>query len=307
MQFIHTILLPTRPQPDTVVAIFLLKAFGGGHFEGIRDARIAIRAEYKEIEEGVLAMDVGGGVFDHHGTDFCTTEIVAKYLSIEKDPALAQLLTYARRDDKEGRGIISKDGIDRAFGLSGLIASLNKTTQDAQYIVDSVMPLLDAHYQAANEHHVVLPRDVAEKKKKGHYEEFTVEQGTKRLKVACVLSDKPSMPGYLRSMQGPRADVIVQRCESSNHTCILSKRESAVDFSKVAGMVRMREGELRGVEFSQGDEYVMQTGNIEEITIWYFDPATNSVLNGGPHNKRIEPSVIPWDELKLIVRGGLSL
>ncbi len=36
----HTIVLPVRPQPDTLVAIFLLKEYGEVKFPGIKNAKI---------------------------------------------------------------------------------------------------------------------------------------------------------------------------------------------------------------------------------------------------------------------------
>lgn len=315
MPRISTILLPTRPQPDTIVAIFLLRIFGAERFPGIETATVEVQkgplpdASFEgALARGVLPLDVGGGPLDHHGTDLCASEIVAKYLNIEKDPALHQVLVYARRDDKEGRGIISKDGIDRAFGLSGLIASLNKVHVNAPHVVEStVLPLLTAHYKAALEHHVELPAEVAEKRKRGLYEEFTVNQNGKPVLVSCVVSDKPSMPGYLRSSTGPRADVIVQKLEDTNHMSILSRRERVVDLSRVAGLVRLHEAELRGLPLTDDEKYLMQTGALAELAHWYYDPATNSLLNGGPHNRAVEASRIAWDNMKRLVRAGIEM
>lgn len=315
MQHVTAILLPTRPQPDTIVAIFLLKKFGRATFRGIENAEVKVQATVPAeetfdtlLQKGTLALDMSGGVLDHHGSDACASELVAHYLGIEKDPALAQLLQYAKRDDKEGKGTLSQDAIDRAFGLSGLIASFNKSFPDEpQKVVESILPLLEAHYNAAREHKVEIPRDIAHKKQNGMYEEFVVRQGRKELKVVCVVSDKPSMPGYLRSMRGGRADVVLQKSETTNHMCVLTKQERKIDLSKVAGLVRMREAELLGVSLPEDDVYVTQTGRVEEVGHWYYDPATNSLLNGGVHNKNVQEPVVHWEEMKRIVAVGLEL
>jgi hypothetical protein len=309
---IERIVIPTRPQPDTLVGIFLLKTFGKEEFPGIANAPVEVQSSvtgsFEELlEEGTLPIDVGGGPFDHHNSGSCVSEIISRRYKIANDPALGHMLKYAARDDKEGRGTLSKDSVDRAFGLSGLIASLNKVyPEDPNRIAEIVLPILDAQYRAAREHHVELPRIVAEKKAAGLYAEEVVKQGTKLLKVTFVVSDKPSMPGFLRSSQGPKADVIVQRSEESAHTCVLTRRESAVDLSVVAALIRMREAEMQNIELPEDASYLMQTGSIPEIPFWYFDPATNSLLNGGPHNKAIEPSHIDFEDMKRLVRTGLA-
>ena len=311
-----TIILPTRPQADTIVAIFLLQKFGKEKFPGVEHATVATKDAISPdetfdslVQKNILAIDVGGGPFDHHGKDYCASELVAQYLGVEKNPALTQLLQYTRRDDREGKGTLSKDPIDRAFGLSGLISALRKLhPTEPQKVVEAVLPLLEAQYHSANEHHVELPREVEEKKTRNEYEEMTATttQG-KKLKISCVISDKPAMPTFLRSTRGPRADVVIQKAEKTNHLCILTRQELKLDLSKAAALIRLREAGLRGVELSNDNDYLGKTGRIDEVSYWYYDPATNSLLNGGPHNTSVEESQISWDELKKIVVAGLEL
>lgn len=314
-QPVSRILIPTRPQPDTLVAIFLLKTFGGNTFRGVEEAAVEVKHLLPEgetyesmLEKGVVALDLGGGALDHHDTEHCTSELVAAQLGIEKEPSIQKLLQYARRDDKEGKGTLSTDGIDRAFGLSGLVASLNKLhLGDAQAVVDAVLPLLHAHYVAARQHHVELPEEVARKKSSGEYEERTLNQQGKKLLLAAIVSDKPSMPTFLRSQQGPRADVVLQKTESKNHFCILSKQERKLDLSKIAGLIRLREAQLRNISIPEDETYLEQKGRVAELPLWYFDPATNSILNGGVHSPHVEESLIDWEELKNIVHVGLQM
>jgi 2'-5' RNA ligase len=308
------IVLPTRPQPDTIGAIFLLQKFGGKKLSGIESASIEVRPQLgvgetfeSLLTKNILALDLGGGPLDHHGSDYSTTELVAKYLGVQNDKSLQQILAYANRDDKEGKGTISRDPLDRAFGLSGLISALNKTNpKDAAHVVYSVLPLLDAHWKSAQEHHVELPAEVASKRLTGLYEEFTVEHAGKSVLVSCVVSDKPAMPTYLRSLSGPRADVVVQKSEVTNHLCVLTKQERKVDLSVVAALIRLREGEIIGADLGNDVAYLGQTGRLPEVEHWYYDPATNSLLNGGSHSDTVEPSRIDWDEFKKIVHAGLE-
>jgi hypothetical protein len=297
------------------VAIFLLKQFGEKAFPGISKATIAVRPTLAEnetfeslVQKNIVALDLGGGPLDHHGKGECTTELVAKYLGIASDKALARMIAYAKRDDEEGKGTLSTDPIDRAFGLSGLISSLNKMhPQNPNHIVHAVLPLLEAHYVSAREHHVELPAEVQEKKNTGDYEQRTLSQKNKKLLVAYIISDKPSMPTYLRSQQGPRADVVIIKSEGANRFCILTRQERKIDLSKVAALIRMREAELTHTTLPEDEAYLEQTGRIPEVAHWYFDPMTNSVLNGGVHSQTTPESSIDWEELKKIVYLGLQL
>lgn len=315
MQPVSTIVIPTRPQSDTIVAIFLLTTFGRERFPGVEHATVEIRATLGAGEtfdsllaQGILALDMAEGPLDHHYKNLCTSELTARYLGIEKDPSLAQLLNWARRDDKEGKGTLSRDALDRAFGLAGLISALNKANPtNPQAVVAAVLPLLEAHYISAREHHVELPREVEQKRALGHYEEFNVTQNGKPFKLVCVVSDKPSMPTYLRSVQGGKADAVLQKLEDSNHYCVLTNQKKGVDLSKVAGLIRMREAQLNNILVPEDDRYVTQIGRIDEIPYWYYDPMTNSLLNGGAHNREVPESQIPHEEMKQIVKTGLEL
>ncbi len=310
---IERIFLPTRPQPDTIVSIFLLREYGTQHFPGVDTAHIEIKHSLERgetfeslLNKGILALDVGGGLFDHHGKNKTATELVAEALGIRKNPELIQLIGYAVRDDTQGKGTLSKDPLDRAFGLSGLIASLNKMyTDDPHPIVSYVLPLLKAHHFVACEHAVGLPNDIKRKEKEGTYSEIVLEQAGKKIKISFVISDKPSMPGYLRSQSGRLADVVVQRSENSNHYAILTKQHKGISLSKTMALIRLREAELKGIELDYGQ--IESTRTIDAIPYWYYDPATNSLLNGGPHNRTVEQSHIPWEEMQKIVVAGIKL
>jgi len=308
------IIIPTRPQPDTIVAIFLLKTFGEERFPGISGAEVVVKAMLSPgetfeslIQQGVVPLDIGGGDFDHHEKGKPASQLVAEYLHIEKDPALSKMLAYAKRDDEEGKGTLSADPIDRAFGLSALIASLNKVyPSEPQKVIDPVLPFLAAHYRSSREHRVELPREVEEKKKSGLYEELLVRQAGKILKLVYVVSESPAMSTFLRSWRGPKADVVVQKSESKNHVCIVSKQDRNVDLSKVMGLIRLHEGDLRNLSLSDSETYLCKTGRIEELPHWYFDPATNSILNGGHYNPHVEETLIDWEVMKKIIRVGLE-
>ncbi len=312
---IERILIPTRPQPDTIVAILLLQEYGSVMFPGVTTARVEIKNAVAPedtfeslLEKGTLALDVGGGPFDHHDTGKTASELVAKALGIGSNPELKQLIAYAVRDDTQGKGTLSRDPLDRAFGLSGLIAALNKLyVEEPDRIVSLVVPLLSAHLHMTRQHTVELPKDILRKKEIGEYVEVAEEQGGTRLKIAFVTSEKPAMPGYLRAQSGRNADVVVQKTENGNHYAILSKQQKKVNLSKVMALIRLREAEHLGIDLTVSENELEHIRTIEQIPNWYYDPATNSLLNGGPHNRTIAESKIPWEEMLKIVPLGIRL
>ena len=152
MPEIKAIILPTRPQPDTLVAIFLLKRFGKERFPGIEKAGVEVWTNLPEgksaedLEKDVYVLiDIGGGVFDHHAMRGKTTasQLVAEHFGVAEDPSLAKLLEYTRRDDIFGKGTVSEDPIDRTFGLSAIIYTLSKNLPNSpQKVVDIILPIL---------------------------------------------------------------------------------------------------------------------------------------------------------------------
>jgi hypothetical protein len=189
--------------------------------------------------------------------------------------------------------------------LSGLIASLNKKfTKDAEYIVKTVLPLIDAHYFTANEHYVELPKLVAGLKAANFLTSETLQKPFANCKVAFVTSNNVGLAGYLRSNTGGNYRVIVQR-RSSGHVNILTKQNPTVDLSRTMALIRLHEANLRGVEVDD-EQSLFATGTHALIPNWYFDPATKSLLNGGVSPDSIEPTKIDWVTLKALILNGLQ-
>ena len=128
------IIIPTRPHPDVIVGIFLLIKFGAEKYPGIKDVSVEVwqalpagETNLSLEKKGALLLDIGAGKFDHHNKGENLSYLIAEDLGILKEPSVAKLLAYAERDDKHGLGTVSSDPLDKAFGLSGLVAALNKT------------------------------------------------------------------------------------------------------------------------------------------------------------------------------------
>lgn len=309
------IALPTRSQPDTIVAIFLLKTYGKEVFPGIERSRYKIvsqlekdKTEKEYMQEGCVLVDIGGGIFDHHNKPEKTTasELVAKALGIQNEPAISKLLAYAKRDDFYGKGTQSDDPLDKAFGLSGLIAAMNKThPEDAAIVIETVLPLLFAHHNQEKKRTEELPKEVSLLREQGLLAEMEVVQKKNTLKVCFVESDNVGLPGFLRAVDGGRFDVVVQR-RSTGHVNILTKPLKRPDMRVVVGLIRGQEYVIKFGKQYDSPELFKLSGRNDDLPTWYFDPATNSLQNGGVNPTQTEPTMVPWDILKDLVKKGLE-
>ncbi len=306
------VIIPTRPHPDVIIGLYLLIKFGQEKYPGVENAQIDIWQELPAgdsvltlEEKGILLLDVGAGKFDHHSTGKNLAQLIAEDLDLDNNPALIKMLNYAQRDDKHGLGTISKDPLDKAFGLSGLIASLNKVESNPQRVVETILPLLEAHYIEEKRRTEEMPKEFDQKLREGKAEIFDVKQGKKNLKIVVLESDNLSMSGWLKSTNGLKADVVCQKKESG-FTNILTKPLKNVDLRWLAAYLRKAEAELRDRKLVCSTFDLMVPGKIEEVPEWYYDRATNSILNGGASPKGILPTAISLDIIKDILKEALS-
>jgi hypothetical protein len=309
------IALPTRPQPDTIVAILLLKRLGKDRLKGIEDAMYIHLPRLPEeeteesiIDQGIFLLDVGGGQFDHHNKFVQTTvsHIVAEYLEVGNNPSVSKLLQYAERDDFYGKGTVSTDPLDRAFGLSGLISALNKKYVDnPEMVIDLILPILGAFLDEEEKRTFEMPKELKEKLENGHAREFSVIQKNKKLRCIFIETNNTSMAGFLRSKNGGGFDVVALKL-SSGHINILTRPIQRVDLRSLAVLIRLQEAEARNNMIDGSPQDLSVPGTLKEVTQWYYDPATNSLLNGGPNPQNIEPTAIDPMEFLKILELGLS-
>lgn len=310
---ISKIIIPVRPQPDTIIAIYLLKHFGQAKFPGIRNAKVVIDpnagiiGNEENLKQGNLLVDNGGGAYDHHGAVIptCATYLVAKDFGISGDPALSKLIHYAERDDKFGLGTISKDQLDRTFGLSGIIGTLNKQyPHDPEKVINLITPLIESHHTEEVKKIHELPALY----KKLILEGKTQELSLLGLRIALFESDNISLPGYLRAQIGSNYDIVVQR-RSTGHVNILSrsKKGQKIPLERLIAVIRGAEYYVNtGKEIGKKYSDLIIPARISEVPNWYYDQATNSIQNGGVHTDTTLATEIPWDNFPMILKLAFS-
>ncbi len=309
------ILTPTRPQVDTVLAVYLLRTYGEKEFPGIGAAVCRVSPKLPDGKngaqleaEGVLCIDIGGGKFDHHGRAEKVTacDLIVRYLRVEREPSIQKMLELARRDDFYGKGTVSPDPLDRAFGFPGLLAAMNKEyPDDSERIMRLFSELLSYHHREEIRRTKELPEELAAKSGAGAVTTLSVKQRDKKLKVAVIESDSVSMPGYLRSREGGGFDVVVQ-IRATGHVNILTRQMKRVDLRSLAVLVRTEENTRSEHPSDFPPRLLALAGRLEDIPEWYYDTATNSLQNGGASPQAVAPTRITKASWPKLVEVGLS-
>lgn len=314
-----TIVMFPRIQVDTAVSYFLLKNFGEKKFPGIAQAQVAFWTELPESktaeeleEEGYILLDLGNGRFDHHrlgpeNKKVSTAHLVAQHLEIEDRLDLQRLLEFARRDDLEGKGTLSADPVDRAFGFSALLTNLNKSAEDnPARVLEIVLPLLAGHFVEENRRFEALPAEYEELKRAGKVKEFSAIQLGKQLKVFYLESDNHALPGFLRS-RAVGADLVVQRA-SSGHVNFVTRQAQRLQLKKLARLVKMLEAQKNGVVLRVDSEAELEEpGRTPGLAHWFYDTRANTLQNGGVSPQGIPPTKLTYEEIEQVTKQGLNI
>ena len=87
---------------------------------------------------------------------------------------------------------------------------------------------------------------------------------------------------------------------------ILTKPLKRVDLRHMAAHIRNEELQFREREVKHTMAELMAEGKIHGIPEWYYDGATNSLLNGGVNPNGIEPTIVPFERIIAIAKNVLD-
>jgi hypothetical protein len=73
-----------------------------------------------------------------------------------------------------------------------------------------------------------------------------------------------------------------------------------------AAYLRSEEAKLRKINIKQTVDILTKEGKLSEVPEWYYDKATNSILNGGTNPNGIPATLIPLKEIRRILEDSLS-
>jgi hypothetical protein len=311
---VHTIVLYPRPHADTILSTFLLRRYGGEAFPGVTDAKIEFWTKPTEgktgqelLKEGFLLVDMGGGPLDHHGTKECASQLIANHFGIAALPELQKLLTWVNRDEKEGKGTTSKDAVDRALGLSGLIMSLHRQHLDnPQRVLDAVLPLFEAHVAQEKRRLYDVPNEWAEAQKNGKTHTYTMKHGKRDVKVVRIETTSTDLVGFLRNSRDVNADIVVQLMPSK-HINIISNQKSEIRLEDTARILRIEEARKKKIDTTQfTPEQLGSPGRLPQLPEWFYDTAANTLQNGGVIPDSVAATQLSADEVTSALLVGLN-
>lgn len=301
---IKKILIPNRPHLDPIVAIFLLRQYGQKVFSGLEKAEIifweksqdpTIAELLESKENGVLIVDIGGSLFDHHniidGKKETCSSLVAAYLKIEDKPEINALLNYVREDDLEG--------LHNRYGdLAYLIKCFHKQNVASVKVVELGLRLINYFQTSQIDWHYNVKQEY-EKKIKIH----RVKRFDKKLKIGVVESDNSQIANYGITMDNLSA--VIQK-RSTGHVMILTNKYHRINLKEIVAAIRMRELELRGYSKAIDPAKLQFEGKNSLIPNWFYHKSLNSLLNGSDAMNKAEPTKLSFNEIVSFVWNGLS-
>ncbi len=301
---IKQILIPNKPHLDPIAALFLLKQYGQSVFPGIKDAEVifwehshdpAIEDLIKFKEQGILLVDIGGSMFDHHNnpTDKKETasSLVAARLEIEDKPEINALLNYVREDDLEG--------LHNRYGdLAYLIKCFHKQDVPSRKVVELGLRLLNYFQTSQIDWHFNVKKEFEEKIKI-----YKVKRFDKKLKIGVVESDNSQVANYGLTMEN--LSIVAQK-RSTGHVIILTNKHHRVNLKEIVAAVRARELELNGYAKEIDPAKLQFEGKNQQIPNWFYHKSLNSLLNGSDALNKAEPTKIKFSEIVSFIWNGLS-
>lgn len=135
----NTIITHEYPDLDAMLCCYLLKKYGKEKYPGIESAQIQFYPAGRlpdnklpsELEEdGILAVDIGGGRLDTHPQGNTVEEeklclsaanLVARDLEVHTKESLINLLEFTRLQDSTGQSLKSRNPVDHTVSMPNII------------------------------------------------------------------------------------------------------------------------------------------------------------------------------------------
>lgn len=290
-----------RPDLDAIATIWLLKKFGEEQFPGIAKATIMF-VENGNIPEGenVIAVDVGGGMFDHHPQsehpDDCAITLMAKHLEVHDDPALETILRFVANNDLKGSA--------HPFDLAYIIKLMNSFySNKPERVINWATKALEAKYQ---EQFSFFSEAKEEFEQKAEIDEIKMNngRGERVLKIVIIVSDNENIAKYARSHFGCKAAVVIQK-QTTGNVQIYVNKQYGLRLHDVAQMIRLEEQKIKGlVETTDWKELSSEGNKVKGVKEWYYHKGLEALLNGSLTAK-VPPTSLPLERIRELVKLGI--
>lgn len=302
MMQVNKILIPNNPHLDPVAAIWLLYKYGQEKFPDIQSAEIVYwhqghqptQEDVAGLGENVMLIDLGGGMFDHHGKENNTAtafSLVAEHLGIQENPELSALISYVREDDLEG--------LHNRFGdLAYLLKCMYKNGEPVDKVMQTTFSLLDQFQETQRKWHHDVRAEYEEKCKV-----YKLKRGPKKIKVGIIESDNEQVANF--GITTDSLSVVVQR-RSTGHVMILTNKHHRIELKEIIGAIRMKELEMEGYDKPLDPYKLRYEGNSTLVPNWFFHRSLNAFMNGSAALSKAEPTKVPFNNIIDFVSYGVS-
>jgi len=297
-----------RPHLDEVVALWLLRQFGQEQFPGVDTASVTFDGnggkladgvtEAELLDQGILLLGIGRGTFDEHAASeapekqgHCCATLMARYLEVEKDPAVKRILdSVLKADAKGGKDVLHLATLVGDMWDDG--CQFDKVWEFVCEILERKLRAQD-NFQAAGQ--AWLARD-------GHVCEIDSSDG-KKLRVAFTRSEQES--GFARWKEGGNCDIAINRDPVT--ACVTIFARSNDRFPDLVAAVR-------ACEASRAKESIPRWGELryEELQgaagRWFyphsFKPA--ALFNGSTAHPDVTPTALTNEEILGCIKIALG-
>lgn len=308
---------------DAGASRWALQVFGHTMFPGIREAGIVFwnghespdgRPADEWVDDGVLAINCGGGNLDHHPHEEypneCAFTRVLELLGLKDDPYFEELARYVLWDDtraKESKGARPKkeEGpftLGRTFkDIQEVIERTGDEATDAQRLTEATSRALGWLYVALDTYYDRQVQFFTEAKRAFEAAQVTrVTIGSREWRICDGMTDCESFGRFARSRHGCNAHVVIQERSTGNVTIISSERAGLLGDSLME-LIRLEEQYQHERVVCTDERHLRQDGCLEEVPQWYYlkaDPEKTAggswmCLNGTQRHTEVEPTMIP--------------
>jgi len=299
MNQINKIIFPNQPHLDPIAAYWVLLNYGQDKYPGIKTASLAVWKAGKTPEaetlkqwenDGIISFDIEGGTFDHHGTEKCTTLLVAEKLGVIENPELQTLLRYIQEDDSAG--------LHNKFGdLAGVLKCLYKRGDSTEDVVKFALNIIDALQNKEKNWFVDAKKEFAAKAKI-----FKINRQRGKIKLAVIITDNVDVANYAKQNEG--IAIVIQK-NSREHVYIFTNAFHRLNIKGIVAAIRIREMELSGQPIKVGGD-LTKPGKTLEVQNWFFHDTLNALMNGSAALAETPPTKISLEEIVDIAVFGLS-
>lgn len=302
------------PHLDEIAAIRLLKKHGEQKFPGISKAAVTYSSTgnepegktwQKHLAEGTILIGTGGGPFDEHPTleekrkqGYSACLLVAKELSLDKNPIYKRLIEYVTEADQAG--------VHELHIANRLKTSYRLNPKNPEIGIALINNILDdwekeqqLFVDARNQLQVM-----------GNAGKFLSVQSpnSEPIKIAVVETSNYKMSAAARSLRIP---IIIQRQPDGHVQILCDTDRNEIEIEHVVGKIRKAECALSGMNESDiskiSEETWEKEGKITEVQNWFYQIPGKNMLNGTESTPDIPPTKIPLPLIVEIVQKKISV